>query len=123
MISGAVFLSIVVLALLGVPIARKFLRGLVRPANLYVLFDLHGKTLVYKNPRRPFVALDEPMETVPHEILTSDRYETYYNVYWFEAVGTLKRCGHSYHRTAENAAYCKLNGTPHSFVGKILEER
>jgi hypothetical protein len=122
LIRGFIFLCVVVLAALGVPIARKFLRGLIHGADLYVVFETNGKTVVIKNPGRSGLE-DPPLEVVPTEIFTSDHYETYYNVCWFDTIGTLHRCVHRYHRTVENAAYCKENGTEHSFIGKVLEER
>jgi hypothetical protein len=124
LIKGVLFLSIVVLAALGVPIARKFLRGLVLGSDLYVVLEIDGHTLVYKNPYRRLTSPeDKPLEVVPTEIFTSDQYETYYNVCWFDLQGTLQRCEHSYHRTEENATYCKFAGLEHTVIGKVLEQR
>lgn len=123
MIRATLFLSIVVLAAMGVPIARKFLRGLIFGSDLYVVFEVNGHQLVYKNPGRIGTIQDEALEVVPAEIFTSDQYETYYNICWFDGNGALRRCGHSYHRNAENATYCNLAATEHSFIGKILEQR
>ncbi|HVG89955.1 MAG TPA: hypothetical protein VNB54_00555, partial [Alphaproteobacteria bacterium] len=52
LIASILFLSIVTLAALGLPIARKLLRGLVVRPDLYVVLKIDGKTLVYKNPYR-----------------------------------------------------------------------
>ena len=123
MIGTALFLSIVVLAAIGVPIARKFLRGLILGSDLYVVREVNGHKFVYKNPGSIGTVEDQPLETVPVEIFTSDQYETYYNICWFDGNGALQRCGHSYHRTAENAVFCTLAATEHSFIGKILEQR
>jgi hypothetical protein len=124
LIKGVLFLSIVVLAALGVPIARKFLRGLVLGSDLYVVLELEGNTLVFKNPYRWLTSPeDKPLEVVPTEIFTSNQYETYYNVCWFDGQGTLQRCEHSYHRTKENAKHCKLAGLEHTVIGKVLEQR
>jgi len=92
LITGILFLSIVTLAALGLPIARKFLRGLVVGSDLYVVLEIDGKTLVYKNPYRYLTSPeDKPLDIVPTEIFTSDKYETYYNVCWFDGQGTLQR--------------------------------
>lgn len=124
MIRGFLFLSIVTLAALGLPVARKFLRGLVIGSDLYVVLEIDGKTLVYKNPYRYLTSPeDKPLDIVPTEIFTSDKYETYYNVCWFDGQGTLQRCEHSYHRTEENATYCKYAGLEHTIIGKVLEQR
>jgi hypothetical protein len=120
---AVLFLSIVALAALGMPIARKFLRGLFLGADLYVVREIDGHQVVYKNPGKIGTIDDQPMETAPTEIFTSDQYETYFNICWFDGNGALQRCGHSYHRTAENASFCKLAGTEDSFIGKILEQR
>jgi len=117
-------LSIVALAALGVPIARKFLRGLVLGSDLYVVLEIDGKTLVYKNPYRYLTSPeDKPLDIVPTEIFTSDKYETYYNVCWFDGQGTLQRCEHAYHKTEENAAYCEYAGLEHTVIGTVLEQR
>jgi len=117
-------LSIVALAALGVPIARKFLRGLVLGSDLYVVLEIDGKTLVYKNPYRYLTSPeDKPLDIVPTEIFTSGKYETYYNVCWFDGQGTLQRCEHAYHKTEENATYCEYAGLEHTVIGKVLEQR
>ena len=91
-ISGIVFFSILLLAALGVPMAKKFLRGLlVKGADLYVVFDVDGRTVAFKNPGRSFPE-DKPLDPIPTEIFTSNQYETYYNVCWFDGDGTLHRC-------------------------------
>jgi hypothetical protein len=124
LIRGFLFLSIVALAALGLPVARKFLRGLVLGSDLYVVLEIDGKTLVYKNPYRYLTSPeDKPLDIVPTEIFTSDKYETYYNVCWFDGQGTLQRCEHSYHRSEENATYCKYAGLEHTIIGKVLEQR
>jgi hypothetical protein len=112
------------LAALGLPIARKFLRGLVVGSDLYVVLEIDGQTLVYKNPYRYLTSPeDKPLDIVPAEILDSDKFETYYNVCWFDGQGLLRRCEHSYHRTEENATYCKFAGLEHTVIGKVLEQR
>lgn len=58
---------------------------------------------------------------VPNEILMSDRFETYYNVCWFEC-RTLFRCGHSFHKTEENARYCRNNAGEGVLIGRVLEQ-
>ena len=124
MIKVFLLLSIVALAALGVPIARKLLRGLVFGSDLYVVLEIDGKTLVYKNPYQYLSSPeDKPLDIVPVEIFTSNKYETYYNVCWFDGQGTLQRCEHSYHRTEENATYCKYAGLEHTVIGKVLEQR
>jgi hypothetical protein len=114
----------VTLAALGVPIARKFLRGLVLGSDLYVVLEIDGQRLVYKNPYRWLTSPeDKPLEVVPSEIFTSEKYETYYNVCWFDLQGTLQRCEHSYHRTEENARFCKSAEMEHTVIGKVVEQR
>lgn len=120
---GLFMLVVLIAAIAGVPLARKFLRGLTRGTNLYVLFSVDGKTFAYKAPQRAFIQMDTPLAEVPQEILASPDYATYYNICWFDGLGTLHRCGHDYHRTEEMASYCRLNSTAHSFIGKILEQR
>jgi hypothetical protein len=122
LLGGVVFGIILLLAAVGVPLARKFVYGLFHGANLFVVVDVDGKTLVYKNPRELIGIPEEPLDMIPNEILYSERYETYYNVCWFDR-GTLVRCGHSYHRKPENALYCDRIQVAGSFVGKVLEER
>lgn len=58
---------------------------------------------------------------VPNEILMSDWFETYYSVCWFEC-GTLFRCGHSFHKTEDNARYCDKYLGHGMLIGKVLEE-
>jgi hypothetical protein len=123
LIAGIIFVCIVTLAAVGVPIARKFLRGLVVGSDLYVVLEIDGQTLVYKNPYRYLTSEDKPLDIVPAEILDSDKFETYYNVCWFDGQGSLRRCEHSYHRTEENATYCKFAGLEHAVIGKVLEQR
>ena len=124
LIRGILFVSIVTLAALGVPIARKFLRGLIVGSELYVVLEIDGKTLVYKNPYRYLTSPeDKPLDVVPDEIFESDKFETYYNVCWFDGQGSLRRCEHSYHRTEENATYCKYASLEHTIIGKVLEQR
>jgi hypothetical protein len=53
----------------------------------------------------------------------SNKYETYYNVCWFDEHGALRRCEHSYHRSEENATYCKYASLEHTIIGKVLEQR
>lgn len=55
-------------------------------------------------------------------MLSSDRFETYYNLCWFEC-GTLFRCGHSFHWTEESARSCDRNIGEGTLIGKVLEER
>ena len=117
-------MSIVVLAAVGLPIARKFLRGLVVGSDLYVVLEIDGKTLVYKNPNRYLMSPeDKRPDILPAEIFDSDKFETYYNVCWFDGQGLLRRCEHSYHRTEENATYRKYAGLEHTIIGKVLEQR
>jgi hypothetical protein len=105
----------------GTTFVRKFLRGFFRGVDLYVLLNVDGKTVAYKNPRGLVGLDDTPLDMLPYEILSSDQFETYYNVCWW-AGGTLLRCEPSFHRTGENARYCDKNieGT---VIGKVLEER
>lgn len=118
------FLMVVMIAAIaGVPLARKFLRGLARGTNLYVIVTVDGRTFAYKAPPSSLIPMNTPLAEVPQEILASPDYETYYNICWFDGLGTLHRCGHDYHRTEEMASYCRLNSTAHSFIGKILEQR
>lgn len=124
MITGIIFLSIVTLAAVGVPIARKFLRGLVVGSDLYVVLKIDGQTLVYKNPNRYLTSPeDKPLDIVPAEISDSAKFETYYNVCWFDEQGSLRRCEHSYHRSEENATFCKFAGLEHTVIGMVLEQR
>lgn len=122
MLTGAIFGVILILAAAGVPVARRFVYGLFHGANVFVVVESEGKTLIYKNPREVIGIPEVPLETVPPEIFNSEQYETYYNVCWFDS-DTLLRCGHSFHRKPENALYCDQIKIPGSFVGKILEER
>ena len=112
-----------VLFLLGGPtFARKFLRGFFRGIDLYVLLTVDGRTVAYKNPKGIPWADDQPLDMVPHELLSSDKFETYYNVCWWDG-GTLLRCEHSFHRTEENARYCDKHVGEGMLIGKVLEER
>jgi hypothetical protein len=99
---GIVFGIILLLAAAGVPLARKFIYGFFHGADVFVLVPANGETLVYKNPRELIGLEDPPLDTIPPDLLTSDRYETYYNVCWFDS-GTLIRCKHSFHRKPQNA--------------------
>jgi len=124
LITGTLFLCIIVLAALGVPHMRKFLRGLVLgPPDVYVVFDFEGRTLVFKNPNQPFEPIDRPLEIVPTEIFTSDQFQQYHNICWFDDCGTIHRCAHEYHRTTEAARDCRLSTVQHTFVAKVLEGR
>ena len=105
----------------GTTYVRKFLHGFFRGVDLYVLLPADGKTLAYKNPRGVAGVDDGPLEMIPYDILSSDQFETYYNVCWWDG-GTLLRCEHSFHRTEENARYCDRN-VEGTVVGKVLEER
>lgn len=119
----AVFIFVIfVLAAFRVRIARRFLYGRFHGANLFVVLEVNGQTLVYKNPRQYFGIEDFPLTEMPHEIFDPSAYETYYNVCWFDC-GTLFRCDHMRHRTKEDAAQCYTNGVAGSMIGKILEER
>jgi len=105
----------------GSTFVRKFLRGFFRGVDLYVLLTVDRKTVAYKNPWGEIGLDDTPLEMIPYEILSSDQFETYYNVCWWDG-GTLLRCGHSFHRTEENARYCDKN-VEGTVIGKVLEER
>lgn len=102
----------------GTTYVRKFLCGSFRRRSLWLVA---GKTLAYKNPRGVVGVDDSPMEMIPRDILSSDQFETYYNVCWWNG-GALFRCGHSFHRTEENARYCDRNAEG-TVIGKVLEER
>src|SRR5437588_12016080 len=102
----AFIVMLILLLLIGGPIlVKKFLRGYFRGIDVYLFLSLDGKTVAYKNPKGLFGHEDKPLELVPHDILYSDQFETYYNICWFDC-GALFRCGHSFHRTQENALYC-----------------
>ena len=105
----------------GTKFVWKFLRGFFRGVDLYVLLTVDGRTAAYKNPRGEVGLDDTPLEMIPYEILSSDQFETYYNVCWWDG-GTLLRCEHSFHRTEENARYCEKN-IEGVLIGKVLEER
>ncbi len=90
--------------------------------DVYVVVTINGQTSAHKNPAELLGHPDEPLEMIPNEILVSERFETYYNVCWFEC-GTLYRCGHSFHRTEENARYCDKRAGVGAVIGKVLEER
>jgi len=121
-IEAAVILVILLLAALGLPFARRFLHGYFHGATVFVLVPTDGKILIYKNPRGIIGLEDPPLEVLPPEVASSDRYETYFNVCWFDS-GTLLRCGHSFHRKPENALYCDKIKTEGCFVAEVLEER
>jgi hypothetical protein len=122
-ISGILMFVILALAVLGEPIAKKFLRGLAGATSVYVTFELDGKTLVFKDPGRGYPEADRPLNAIPAELFMPDKFEISYNVCWFDDLGILGRCDHPLHRTVEEAARCQLSVTPHSFIGKVLEER
>jgi hypothetical protein len=116
------FGTILLLAAAGVPLARKFVYGYFHGANVFVFVETDGKTLLYKNPREVIGLEDNPLETIPPELFDSNRYETYYNVCWFDR-GTLVRCQHSFHRKLQNALYCDQVKVEGSFIAKVMEER
>ena len=119
----AFLLTLVVLLLLGgPPLVKKFLRGYFWGVNVYVVLTLDGKTLAYKNPRGWVGYEDKPLDMVPYEIFHSDRYETYYNVCWFDC-GALYRCKHRYHRASDNALYCDRIRIEGYLIGKVREQR
>jgi hypothetical protein len=121
-IEAGIVVVILVLAALGLPIARRFIYGFVHGPNVFVFVPSDGRILIYKNPRELIGLEDPPLETLPPEILSSGRYQTYYNVCWFDS-GTLLRCKHSYHRQPQNALYCSKIKTDGCFVAEVLEER
>lgn len=119
---GIVLGTILLLAALGVPVARRFVYGLFHGANVFVFVEADGKTVIYKNPREVIGLEEDPLEMPPPEVFDSDRYETYYNVCWFDS-GTLIRCKHSFHHKRENALYCDQINVEGAFIAKVLEER
>jgi hypothetical protein len=121
-ITATVLGIILVLAVAGVPVARRFLYGYFHGVSVFVFVEHGGKTLLYKNPREVFGLEDDPLEVVPPELLDPARYETYYNVCWFDS-GTLIRCKHSFHRNPQNALYCDMIRVEGSFIAKVMEER
>jgi hypothetical protein len=121
--AAAFLLMLTILLLIGGPtLVRKFLHGYFVGVDVYVFLTLDGKEIAYKNPKGLFGHEDAPLALVPHEVLYSDQFETYYNVCWFDC-GALFRCGHSYHRTEENARYCDKNFGEGVLIGKVLEQR
>lgn len=116
------FVSILLLAAAGVPLARRFVYGYFHGANVFVFVEKDGKTLLYKNPREVIGLEDDPLEIIPPELFDSKLYETYYNVCWFDS-GTLVRCQHSFHRKPQNALYCDQVNVEGSFIAKVMEER
>jgi hypothetical protein len=116
------FATILLLAAAGVPLARRFVYGYFHGTNLFVFVESDGKTLLYKNPREVIGLEDAPLETIPPELFDSKRYETYYNVCWFDC-GTLVRCKHSFHRKPQNTLYCDQMNVEGSFIAKVMEER
>jgi hypothetical protein len=118
------FLLLLAVGLLlgGPPLTRKFLRGFFRGVDVYVTFARNGKRVVYKNPAGLLGHEDKPLDALPDEIFDSSKFETYYNVCWFEC-GTLFRCEHSFHHARENALYCDRAKIEGSFIGEVLEER
>lgn len=121
-LKAILFASILLLAAAGVPLARKFVYGYFHGTNVFVFVETDGKTLIYKNPREVIGLEDPPLETIPPELLSSDRYDTYYNVCWFDE-GTLIRCQHSFHHKPQNALYCEAIKLEGSFIAKVMEER
>ena len=120
--AAVIMLVVLVCAALGIPAARRFVYGYFHGANLYVLLTVKGRTVVYKNPPEHFGFEDHPMGVPPADLFDSARYETYYNVCWFDT-GTLYRCQHAFHRTPEEAGQCSRNNVPGSMIGTIVEER
>jgi hypothetical protein len=121
-IEAAIVVVILLLAALGIPLARRFIYGYVHGPNVFVFVPSDGKILIYKNPRGVIGLEDPPLEILPPEVLSSGQYETYYNVCWFDS-GTLLRCNHSYHRKPGNALYCDKIKTKDCFIAEVLEER
>jgi len=115
-------LCVVGLLVGGPMLLKKFLRGLFWGTEFYVILTIEGEDVAYKNPKGQLGHEDNPLTMFPHEILYSDRYETYYNVCWFES-GALCRCEHSFHRTKESAFYCDKSKTEAFLIGKVLEQR
>jgi hypothetical protein len=115
-------LGVALLLAASLGVSKRFLRGLFRGTDVYVVVSDKGKTVVYKNPNRPYVHKDRPLEETPHEILSSDKYESFYNVCWFDS-GTLFRCEHTFHSSPEDARRCEKSDVADSFIGKVLEER
>ena len=113
---------ILVLAAVGLRPARRFLYGYFHGVNVFVFVPANGKTIIYKNPREVIGLEDPALEIAPPETLDPEKYETYYNVCWFDS-GTLIRCKHSFHREARNALYCDKIKTDGAFIAKVLEER
>ena len=114
---------LVILFLVGGPIlVKRFVRGYFRGVDIYVFLTVDGQTVAYKNPKEVLGQEDKPLEMVPHALLYSNQYETYYNICWFDC-GTLYRCGHSFHRTQESALYCERTKSHGLLIGTVLEER
>jgi hypothetical protein len=118
----SVLAIILLLAALGVPLARKFVYGYFHGVNVFVFVEANGKTLLYKNPREVIGLEDDPLEIIPAELSNSERYETFYNVCWFDC-GTLIRCKHSFHSKPQSALYCDKINVESSFIAKVMEER
>ena len=106
----------------GPPLVKKFLRGRFLGVDVYVILTMNGKAVAHKNPKSLFGHEDEPLDMVPNEIFYPDQFGTYYKVCWFEC-GALYRCGHSFHRTPENALYCDSTKIEGYLIGKVLEEQ
>jgi hypothetical protein len=121
-IPAILFGTVLLLAAAGVPLARKFVYGYFHGTNVFVFVEAGGKTLLYKNPTEMIGLEDDPLQTVPPELLNPDLYETYYNVCWFDS-GTLIRCKHSFHRKPQNVLYCDQINVVGSFIAKVMEER
>jgi hypothetical protein len=116
-------LMLIILFLLGGPVfVRKFLRGYFRGVDLYVFLTLEGQTVAFKNPRGIIGQEDKAMEVIPHHVAYSDRFESYYNICWFDS-GSLQRCEHSFHRTPQSALYCDTTKRYGCLVGKVFEEQ
>lgn len=123
-IVAATFLIILLLAFfLGGPeLVRRLLRGYSGRKNLYVLVTINGQTVAYKNPQSLLGEEDTPLNAVPNEIFHSNQFDDYYNVCWFDC-RALFRCGHSFHRTSDNARNCDSTAIDGHLIGRILEER
>ncbi len=112
----------ILLLLGGPPLVKKFLRGKFVGMDVYIILTINGKTVAFRNPRSAVGHEDQPLDMVPNELFYSDRFGEYYNVCWFE-YGALFRCGHSVHRTPEEAQSCKLTKIQGHLIGRILEEQ
>ncbi len=121
--STTMLVMLVILLILGGPtLAWKFLRGYFRGVDVYVVLEKDGRTLAYKNPQALLGHEDQPLDSLPNEVMDLKRFQPYYNICWFEC-GTLYRCGHSTHRTQKDAWRCKDANVRDCFVGTVYEER